>query len=223
MPGEDDGVVPVRPPDCDYPRIVIELQGRLRFVRRILEFKEEVKNRHDYRGITFWLREHRLLRQEEERFVLDLLDGPNTDLDDWDPTTRSEFLDAAYAFSVRFGPKIWDRWVRQELTKGGWFVADFDQGKRHRADFLAYREGRWAQMTARVGGRTPRYIEKAAPRLLKFEPPELIISSVIVIPDIRNGRVKAKYAWGSNRPNGVRVLHLGELKESPELPFADPS
>ena len=221
VPGEGDGVPAPRSPDCGYRQIVAELQGRLRFVRLILEFENEVKE-EDYRGIASWLRGHELLRQDEEAFVLDLLEGSGADLPEWDAVTRADFLDAAYAFSVRFGPKIWDRWVRHEIRRDEWFVVDYKQGPGHRPDFLAYREGRWALMTARVVGARPDYLEVAAPRLLDFEPRTLIASRAIVIPDIRAGKVAEECAWGPGRPDGVRVLKLGDLKKDTELAFAEP-
>jgi hypothetical protein len=222
VPGEEDGVSAARPSHCGYAEIVEKLQGRLRFVRQILEFTEEVKEEDDYHGIASWLREHGLLQQDEEAFVLDLLDGTGADLPEWEAATRKDFLDAAFAFSVRFGPKIWDRWVRRGLTDSGWFVAGYEQDKGHRPDFLAFRGGLGAVMTARVAGDQTINIEQAGPRLLSFEPRTLVDSRVIVIPDIRRGVVDGGIAWGFDRPDGVRVLKFGELKENPDLAFASP-
>jgi hypothetical protein len=219
VPSEEDEVEAIRPLGCDYARVVAKLEGRLRFVREVLELEKAVKDKHDYIGITMCLREDGLLDGEEKRFMIDLLDGPNVGFDAWDDAARNDFLDAAYAFAVRLGPKVWDRRVKQELTDCGWFIADFNQSKKHRADFLAFRGSRTALMTARVGGTGSGYVEKAAPRLMNFDRFEPIEARVIVIPDKRHGAAKKEYEWSPDQPTGVRVLRLGDLKENPELPF----
>lgn len=237
VPSEDNSVKTIRPREVGYLKIVDTLKGRLRFVSQILEFEAEVKfkgkpekgdrvdedDEYDYRAIAAWLRKHEMLDQAEEAFVLDLLDGTGADLSEWDAATRKDFLDAAYAFSSRFGPKIWDRWVRRKLGESGWFLAGFDQTEGHRPDFLAHRAGKWALMTARVGGDASGYVEKAGPRLLRFNDFGPIDSRVIVRPEIREGEVKEKYAWGSDHPDGVRVLSLNKLLAHPGLPFAKPA
>lgn len=223
VPGEGDGVPAPRESDCGYAEIVELLHGRLRFAREILEFEGDVSGEDDYRDIAAWLREHALLKQDDEAFVLDLLEGTGVDVAEWDRATREDFLDAAYAFSFRFGSMIWDRRVRGELRRHGWFLTDYEQPSGHRPDFLAYREGRWALFTARVGGAEPGHAEKAGGRLVNFKPRPLINSRAIVIPDIRHGQVGEELAWSSARPDGVRMIRLGELNREPNLPFAVPA
>lgn len=218
VPGEEDGVSATRPPNCGYPKIVSELQGRLRFVRLIFEFAGEVRE-DDYRGIASWLRDHGVLTQDEETFALDLLEGTGADLPEWDKATREDFLNAAYAFAIRFGPRMWDRQVRNLLREEGCFVADYKQEPGHRPDFLVCHEERWALVAARVAGDSPVYLESAGPRLHDFEPRTLIQSRAIVIPDIRQGKVSDDIAWEADRPDGVRVIKLGKLKENLDVLF----
>ncbi len=221
VPGEWDGVLAPREPEFGYHEIVEELQGRLRFVRLILEFGGKVREEDGYRGAAAWLREHGLLNQVEEAFILDLIEGTGVDVAEWDVATREDFLDSAYSFSTRFGPRIWDRWVRRRLREDGWFIAEYEQKSGHRPDFLAYLkgQGRWALMTARVGGTSPDYEESAAGRLRKFSANQLINSRVIILPDIREGKAPDQHVWRDDRPDGVRVLKLGPLSASPELAF----
>ena len=201
VPEEEDGVLAPRESDCGHAKIVDLLEGRLRFVREILEFEKDVMEEDNYHGIAGWLREHALLKQDEEAFILDLLEGTGVDVAEWDRATRKDFLDAAYAFSIRFGPKIWDRRVRAALAERGWFVVDYEQPLGHRRDFLAYRDGRWALVTARVAGAKPGHRESSGQRLLAFKPNAVVSSRAIVIPDIRHGKVDDQLAWPT-RPIG---------------------
>jgi hypothetical protein len=216
LPREDDGVnIRPRPqtgtPDGDYQAVVKELQGRLRFVWDILPVKQDIK-KTDYVGITQRLRTESVIDRDEETFILHLLEEARLELGDWSTATQEGFLESAWQYAIRLGPLVWDRWVRQQLSAAGWILANHQQRRGHRPDFLGYREGRWAVMAARIAGPEdkPAPLDASADRLSSFEPQELVSGRVIVIPDIREGSV--------NRI-GVEVVKLGDLLDSPALAY----
>jgi hypothetical protein len=226
-PGEEeDGIVSSREGE-DYEQIIEELKTRMRFIHAITDLRYRVPGRDSYEESAFVLAADGLLDPKETRFVLDLLSERDWGLDELPVQQREEFLDAAWSFATRIRFVVWDRFVRRELRERGWVIADFDQAKGHRRDFLACWRGQWVLMTARVGGRkkvtrypaTRRRMAKA-----RFKVP--IMGRCIVVPgrDLEGPR-KARLATvasesGEGVPSSVKVLELqGALRENAELGF----
>ena len=107
---------------------------------------------------------------------------------------------------------VWDRYVRRELEKRDWLVADFQQQPGHRRDFLGYWNGGWSVLAARVAGTNahPDPLEATRRRLAEFAHRELVAGRRIVIPDIRAA---------AGEDLDVKVLRLGELLDEPTRAF----
>ena len=218
-PVEEDGHQTTRPANKGLDSIRDKLRGRLRFVRLILELDDEVEE-DDYRGIAGNLRERGLLSQDEERFTLDLLDETAFDSANQPRYAEKRFLDAAWAFAVRFGPMTWDREVRRRLSDKGWLIADFKQARGHRPFFLGHRKGKWALMSARVAGekKKPFKYIKTGRRLKEIQRDE-IDARWIVIPKIRSAYVVKNYRWSEEEPENVKVLRLPTILRRPVASF----
>jgi hypothetical protein len=224
LPREDDRVeIEKRPstglPAADYRKVVVELEARLRFVWAILVLGQVSDvTESDYSAIVELLGTRGLLSEDEGTFALELLDRNHLQLTDWDSSTQETFLDSAWEFAIRFGPLIWDRYVRQqlEIPRDGqkWLVADYQQQKGHRRDFLAYRDQqqRWAVMAARVAGTpdSPTSLAASRERLAKFTPESLVSGRRIIIPDIREA---------TESDDEVRILKLSDLIADPRSAF----
>lgn len=229
-PGEDDGVAESthRPVSADYAAVVKELKARLRFLWKILGLKSDGPRKREYAAIASVLRRKALITSDEEQFILELVSS-DLDPDSWPPNARDEFLDSAWVFAVRLGAMVWDKNVRNALHAAGWFVADYEQALGHRPDFLAYCSGKWALMSARVGGDEkgpPASLEATARRIAGQGPAEqptapmalgaAVEGRCLVIPDIR----RATVAGDSSRLLGaVAVIKLGTLLKHPEAAF----
>lgn len=221
-PGDEgDGIVALRNGQ-DYKAIVGELQKRIQFVHAITDLKEEIEREDAHELIVHTLAAERLLDTEKTRFALDLLSGRDWGLPEVPRRAREEFLDAAWSFATRFHFGIWDRYVRSELTKRGWVIADFPQEPGHRKDFLACWDGRWALMTARVGGHSkPWRYPTSRQRLAKTKKKTKIEGWCIVIPGgDRTATVVSKKGTGTD--SRVKILKLqGSLRENPGRAFRD--
>jgi hypothetical protein len=223
-PHEDDGV-PVDwsstgDPADDYRLLHERMTERLRFCWVILNLRQQDwLKQDDYAQIVYDLRNKDLLTGDEENFVFDVLEQDWSDFSEWTSRTRDAVLGAAWTFATRFGPLIWARYVRNELAKlddlRRWFIADYDQKPGHRPDFLAYRDGRWAVMAARVAGAEgqPEDLHKTQKRLASFTPEPLISGRRIVIPDERE--------W-SYDAGEVKVIRLSALLAKPSCAFDSP-
>lgn len=221
-PGDEgDGIVAAREGQ-DYKAIVVELRKRIRFVHAITDLKDEIEREDAYELIVHTLAAERLLDEDKTRFALDLLSGRDWGLSELPRRAREEFLDAAWSFATRFHFGVWDRYVRSELTKQGWVIADYPQEPGHRKDFLACWQGRWALMTARVGGSSkPWRYPASRRRLAKTKQKTKIEGWCIVIPGgDRSATVISKKGTGGR--SKVKVLKLqGSLRENPERAFRD--
>jgi hypothetical protein len=170
-PRENDGLgMRARPKAKSYPEIVERLKERLSETHSMLELDRKPDSYLEpdaYLAIADKLREMRVLTQDEEAFVLDLIDDDPTTAD-WSSAAEEGFLDSAWSFAARFRAMVWDRHVRRQLQAKGWFVAQFDQAIGHRPDFLIYRDGQWAVVAARPGSKDetrPENFRRAAERL----------------------------------------------------------
>jgi len=223
--GEDDGLT-VERHGQNLERVVGKLEEKMRFVRTILHLGEEVE-REELGALAHILAARGLLDEPEAHFVIDLVHGRDLGVKELPYHARKEFLDATWTFASRFHFVVWDRYVRQELEKTGWFIADFKQARGHRADFLGCRRGRWALMTARVGGaHKPARYPTSRKRLEKADRTIPVEGRCIVIPhcppdkDERLATVVGKEEELTSSP--VKVLRLqGSLREHPERIFED--
>jgi hypothetical protein len=136
-PGDEgDGVVEKREGQ-GYEELVTLLEHKLQFVYEITNLRERVADKHLHHLIAHALAAEDLLNQEEAQFVLDLISGRDLKLSALSPGARDEFLDAAWSFAARFGYVVWDGFVRAQLWRSGWAIADFSQVPGRRRDFLA--------------------------------------------------------------------------------------
>jgi hypothetical protein len=229
-PGDESDQVVARRGSEDYDEIVKELKTKLRFVHAITHMHDRVPRQDEYRQITFTLAAEGLLRDDEPQFVLDLISGRDLGVEALPEKPKAEFLDAAWSFAARLGFVIWDRFVRDELTNRGWVVADFQQGKGHRPDFLAYWEaaGKWALMSARVGEvEEPFPYPRVRDRLESAEVNVPVDGRCIVVPAPhptvkQRVRLATVVKDGKGTESEVKVLRLqGSLLEHPERAFDD--
>jgi hypothetical protein len=219
LPREEDDEVVVGPRPIgggageELRRVVDKMQARLRFSWDILEIEKKPGHQDDYRRVASWLRGAQLITQDEEMFILDLLRSDPHDVERWGATARDEYLDSGWQFAVRFGALIWDRHVRRELRRDGWFVADYPQERRHRPDFLGHcAEEGWAVMAARVAGpdHSPVALGPSRQRLRDVKQ-DFVAGRCIVIPDIR-----AVTSYDGD----VQVRKLGDVLGAPKAVFA---
>jgi hypothetical protein len=207
-PQEGDGVRPEpRPKGKGYEDCAERLRNRLNGVRRMVGLNAK---KEDYTAIAEELRLTGLLTRDEETFVLDLQEHDPLSAD-WSSATEAKFLDDTWAFATRFRALVWDRYVRKQLSDGGWFIADFPQKPGHRPDFLAYRDQHWALVAARVGSLLkgkPDNLDVAAKRLWNFNNGPTVSTWLIIVPD------KARVEMSDDLPDrakaSVQVLTLKE-------------
>lgn len=212
-PGDEgDGIV-VQRDGQGYPEVVEKLKEKLRFVHSITSVREEIEDERSYYDIAYQLRTWHLLDDSEAQFVLDLLAKRDLGLSAVSASAREEFLDASWTFAARFGNVTWDRFVRRELWNSGWTIADFRQSRGHRRDFLAFWQGHWVVMAARVGEVSYPYCYKSTrKRLAKLSEAKLNVAiegRCVVIPGTPGDR-QATVVEEKDRdvdPN-VKVLKL---------------
>lgn len=227
-PGDESDQNFARREGQDYEAVVKELKTKMRFVHAITHMHDRVPREDEYRQIAFVLAADGLLHDDEPQFVLDQISGRDLGVDALPAKPKEEFLDAAWSFAARFGFVLWDRFVRSELIKHDWVVADFPQPKGHRPDFLAYRDGMWALMSARVGEvGHPFSYPWVRDRLEATDPAVPIAGRCIVVPALhpevpQRERLATVVADGKGADSSVRVLRLqGSLLEHPERAFSD--
>ena len=128
--------------------------------------------------------------------------------DEWSSATKEAFLDAAWAFAVRFRALIWARHVRDSLRSGGRAIAEFRQDTGHRPDFLAFHSDSWSVIAARVGAwpsESPENLDGTAIRLAQIDRLDetlVIDTRVIVMPDVKRGILSEE----CKRQSGGRVV-----------------
>jgi hypothetical protein len=199
--------------------IVAELKRRLRFVHAIVHMHTDPCPQRSEWQVALWLSVEGLLSENESRFVLDLLSDRELGVEALPDREREDLLDAAWTFAARFGFMVWDRYVRAELQKAGWVVADFPQPRDRQADFLAYRDGKWAVIATKVGEPGGYRYRTTRRRLEGMDPNVELDGWLIVFPggDRKASVVSAKD--GSGADSKVKVLDLTHLLEKPERAF----
>jgi hypothetical protein len=161
---EDDVKVESRPetghPAGDVLRVRDMAKRRLRFIRDRLPVRKYVP---DYSDVIDHLQNEDLLDEDEARLLYAVLAD---DIASWGEDARVKFLDAAWPLSYRLAALVWDRMVRARLFADGWYIADFPQGRRHRADFrITYGEGERYVGAARVATGEDAHVRKSRRRL----------------------------------------------------------
>jgi len=224
--GEDDGLT-VERHGQNLERVVEKLKEKMKFVHVVLHLHDRV-GKEEYGAITHALAARHLLDEQEAHFVLDLVSGRDLGVKELPYHARKDFLDATWTFASRFHFVVWDRYVRQELKEAGWFIADFQQRQGHRADFLGCRDGRWAMLTARVGGgKDPARYPTSRKRLERTDRTIPVEGRCIVIPQCpKKGKAaeeRRATVVGSKEnltSSEVKVLRLqGSLRENPDRVF----
>ncbi len=214
-PQEDDGVrAEARPRSKGYEACVERLRSRLNWMRELLDLEAR---ENDYEGIAEELRIRCLLTRDEETFVVDLQRYDPVS-DDWSTAVEEEFLDDTWAFATRFRALVWDRRVRQKLEEAKWFIADYEQKRGHRPDFLAYRDGCWALIAARIGSldsEKPDDMDKPARRLWRQADGPAITTRAVIVPDLKQVELTDKLP--QEVKDGVRLITLKQfLAGAPE-------
>jgi len=159
------------------------------------------------------LRAENLLTRDEAKAIGDVLGGVGETIEHWPADVAEAFLDSVWAFVSRLGSTAFDRKARRDLAAAGWLIADFEQGRGHRPDFLGYRDGRWHLLTARVvkspdkaRERLDGFVKKGYGKAIRDAGIE-IDSTILAIPDSREPAQDGKYPE-------VEVRRLGSLLAS---------
>lgn len=216
---EDEVPVPSRPqaedPRAELGLVAKELKRKLRFVRdAILDDPSSLAEPF----VVAHLEYMQLFREDEAELCHKVLSRALGDeIPHWDASDRVAFLDDAWRFAWRFATRMFNRYARQALKREGWLVADFEQSRKHRADFLVRHEGHWAVVAARVAA--PRKtVRSTAARLARSNEPIEDAQRIVVVPD------RVRHLWGPLDKGPMpladgRVIaaRLTYLIENPEL------
>ncbi len=90
-----------------------------------------------------------LLPGEVARFIRQLWRISGEEIAGWPSDTRGDVLDSAWNLATHLKSKVFDQLVRRALQEADCVVADFEQRRGHRPDFLVYYRHSWYRMTAR--------------------------------------------------------------------------
>jgi hypothetical protein len=194
-----------------YQAVRDTLEARLRFVHTVV-FGFKMSKERNYPLILKHIDEEHLLKTDESALVRDLLGRAEDEVEKLPFELRNEFLHASWRFVVRFATLTHERLVRKRLTESGWALIDFEQHRKHRPDFLAYRDKVWLLVAARV---EPGKAEDTRERLSR-QPPPFEAIPVVVIPDKSSFDPDDKYP-------GVDVVQLGPLLERDSGDWYDPN
>jgi hypothetical protein len=220
FPADDDEVpVPPRPraedPRAELSPVVKELKRKLRFVRDAVLDDPSSLAEHI---VVAHLEYMQLFSKDEAELCHKVLSKALGDeIPHWNAPDRVAFLDDAWRFAYRFATRMFDSYARQALKRADWFIADFEQSRNHRADFLARYDGHWALIAARVAA--PRKtVKPTAARLAR--PSEQIEGAqpLVVVPD------HVDYLWSAIdrgpmpfADGRVKAVRLGYLIAHPDL------
>jgi hypothetical protein len=174
----------------EYTAVQEKLEGQLERVRDdILCLDAELSPLQ----VVEQINRKRLLKHLEVRVLYDLLGQAEIGVERLPDADLSRYLDRAWRFTTRFETLVFERDVRKRLIKRGWYLFDFEQSRKHRPDFLAYKQtrskskgegpstGDWLLLATRV---TPTIATKTIRRLQKQRPP-YGARRVVVVPNRR--------------------------------------
>lgn len=216
VPDVDDGVkVSERPrtgdPVTDLDAVADVIRKRIRFMRdAVLRDPSDIPE--DVMVARFAALG--LLPEHEVKTIRDVLGDVRDSISEWPADEREQFLEAGWRYGTRLATTLFDRYVRRELTRNGWFVADFEQSKGHRRDFLATHGDTWCLVAARVGAPASG-VDATRTRLAKARVPAGVDARIVVIPDREQGAQEV-------RGEPVKVVKLGNLVEDPTLVEKEP-
>jgi hypothetical protein len=91
-----------------------------------------------------------LLDEALARFAMDLISPADADISSLPGAVQEDYIDRGWRFANRIRPVVFDRAVRRDLRRSGWFVADFAQPAGHRPDYLASANNEWFLIAPRV-------------------------------------------------------------------------
>jgi hypothetical protein len=203
----------------DLAEVVDEIEDKLRFVHAIVYMHDPSPPRRSEWQIALWLGAEGIFGDTEVQFVLDLLSKRELGVEALPERERAELLDAAWTFAVRFRFRAWDRFVRLQLQRDGWVIADFSQDKDHQADFLAYRDGKWALVATKVGEIGGYPYATTRERLEETKSDVTLSGWCVVFPGGDRDATVVSKKDGSGKGSKVKVLDLVHLLEKPERAF----
>lgn len=220
---EEDGAAKDPPPWPDSNKKAMELiaeklREKLRFSSTALfdrkgdEIAEEM--------IVLSLGTEGLLPYSEVRLCQDLLGDFYMEMGELDEDDRIAFLDSSWVFAARFASRVFDRQARKVLEAAGWKVADFSQGRGHRADFLAVHEEANVLTAARLAA-PKASLEKTANRLRKKGFPLADLKRAIVVPDHVKKLPKEIDEGPMKIGKGMVVSRLSQLAAEPRIVNTD--
>lgn len=167
---EDDARITPRPATTSVPVTLQLIYDRLgthtRFIRDAeLDLGEEVS----VADVITQLRELGLLSVPELDMTQRLLGLPEAEIFRLADGDQQRVLDGAWTWVSRLHAEVFDRFVRAELQDANWQIFDFEQGRKHRKDFLAkpVEGGRWQLIAPRPADPPASAIKKTAERLAK--------------------------------------------------------
>lgn len=145
-------------PEADLKAVVDELKTRLRFVRQKILADPDFL---DEQMMVLRLVDLGVLPPVEAELAQILMrDLTMSEIDGWPQSDRENTLDAGWKLAMRFRSRVFDRFVRRELESRGFLVADFEQRRRHRRDFVIMRDGKMARATARTNWNQDRALKR---------------------------------------------------------------
>jgi hypothetical protein len=181
---DDDGVKTSERPKTgslagDVEKVAEVMGKRLRFARDALLPDPESLNE---KVMVVRLRELGLVSQEEADLIEFVLGDDHEELEELSEGEQTRLLDYAWRVGTRLATAVFDRQVRARLRAEGWFVADFEQKKGHRPDFLALKETTCALLAARVGA-PHSTVDNTRKRLERTQLPPGVTGRAVVVPD----------------------------------------
>jgi hypothetical protein len=196
-------------PTREYLAVQEKLQERLEFVRDvILVFDKKLSHVQVVEKIFC----KKLIGHLELRVLYDLLGRAEEGVERLPDANLDQYLDRAWRFSTRFGTLIFERDARKKLVEEGWFLLEFEQGRDHRPDFLAYKQlegqgeepsdGDWLVLATRV---VPTENKSTITRLQKQRPP-FGARCVVVVPDKREDKIEK--VEGAQAVDGKRAMRF---------------
>ncbi len=195
-------------PASDLDEIAKTIRARLRFVRdAVLDDPDNISEA----VMVPRLAGLGLLQHDEVGLINDVLGGVRDDISHWIRNDRERFLDAAWRFGTRLATMVFDRHVRLSLRAHGCFIADFDQPRGHRPDFLVGRDGAWALIAARVSADT---VPTTRARLAAVQVPPQASRRAVVVPEYAED-------LEDDLTPPVLTLRLGSLLRDPTLQHGD--
>lgn len=246
LAGDDDALTPrddVRPSEVrprgggavrEFVAVQEKLKDRLRYVRDVvLMLDKELAEKLTEVQVVEKVDEQGLVGHLELRVLYDLLGRAEQGIERLPEGDRDRYLNRAWRFATRLGTLIFEREARKQLIDRGWFLLDFEQSRKHRPDFLAYKQtrsqskgegpttGSWLLIATRVEpGQATETIER-----LQGERPPFNARRVVVVPDRRGKRIPEvpgvekvddRQAMRIQSPAGKAwMLTLGALLEYP--------